>query len=92
MEAIEAALPRDFGDDRQVEFVKQYLIDLNATQADMYRGRRIHRSNPQGREARRPAGRAVHTKFEFVINQQTARALGLDVPNSIQLLADQLIE
>ena len=32
------------------------------------------------------------TKWEFVINLQTARALGLDVPNSIQLLADELIE
>jgi putative tryptophan/tyrosine transport system substrate-binding protein len=32
------------------------------------------------------------TKFEFVINLQTARALGLVVPNSIQLLADELIE
>src|SRR5262249_37947951 len=29
------------------------------------------------------------TKFEFVINMQTARALGLEVPNSIQLLADE---
>ena len=35
---------------------------------------------------------AQSTKFEFVINLQTARALGLEVPNSIQLLADQMIE
>jgi putative ABC transport system substrate-binding protein len=32
------------------------------------------------------------TKFEFVINLQTARALGLDVPNSIQLVADEMID
>jgi putative ABC transport system substrate-binding protein len=32
------------------------------------------------------------TKFESVINLQTAKSLGIEVPNSIQLLADEVIE
>ena len=32
------------------------------------------------------------TKFEFVINLQTARLLAIEVPNAIQLLADEVIE
>jgi putative ABC transport system substrate-binding protein len=32
------------------------------------------------------------TKYQLVINIKTARALGLSVPNSMQLLADDVIE
>jgi putative tryptophan/tyrosine transport system substrate-binding protein len=32
------------------------------------------------------------SKFQFVINLKTAKALGIGVPNSMQLLADEVIE
>jgi putative ABC transport system substrate-binding protein len=32
------------------------------------------------------------TKFELIINLKTAKTLGLDVPTSMQLLADEVIE
>jgi len=65
-----------------------YGTDLPGShrQCGIYAGRIVRGEKP----ADLPVQRSV--KFEFVINLKTAKALGLSIPNSMQLLADDVIE
>jgi putative ABC transport system substrate-binding protein len=67
-------------------------LSYGPSQADVYRRAGIYAGRILKGEKAGNLPVEQPTKFDLVINLGTAKALGIAVPNSMQLLADEVIE
>jgi putative ABC transport system substrate-binding protein len=88
--ALTAGLPTVFGERENVD--AGGLMSYGPNVPDMYRraaeivDKILHGAKPADIPVEQP------TKFEFILNLKTAKALGLEVPSQFQQLADEVIE
>ncbi len=88
--ATRHAVPAIYSDREQAE--AGGLISYGASRSDAYRQAGSYVGQILKGESAGSLPVVLPTKYELVINIKTAKELGLSVPNSMQLLADELIE